>query len=82
LSVPVPENGRLLGKIVRNQGSKHDGIGPTPSCFAFNRATGGLALTKSVENGNLSLNDLVVDIFRIRVSAIRFHVFCGDGGRV
>jgi hypothetical protein len=36
-------------------------------------------LTKSVENGNLSLNDLVVDIFRIRVSTIRFHVLWGRG---
>ena len=41
--------------------------------------TGGLALTKSVEGGNLSFNNLVVDIFRIRVRAIRFHVLWGRG---
>jgi hypothetical protein len=41
--------------------------------------TEGLALTKSVESGNLSLNSLVVDIFRIRVGAIRFHAL---GGRL
>jgi hypothetical protein len=65
---------------MRNQGSKHDGIGPTPSCFAsivlnFGGLfqTGGLALTKSVEGGNLSFNNLVVDVFRIRGAAVGFR---------
>ncbi len=74
-----------FGKIVQNQGgSKHDGIGITPSCFAslvlsFGGLpqTGGVALTKFVESGNLSLNSLVVDIFRIRIGAIRFHALWG-----
>jgi hypothetical protein len=35
--------------------------------------TGGLALTKSVEGGNLSFNNLVVDIFRIRGAAVGFR---------
>ncbi|HEV7911571.1 MAG TPA: hypothetical protein VGP28_10915 [Methylocella sp.] len=51
-----------------------------PSCFAsiwlnFGGLlqTGGLALTKSVEGGKLSLNNLVVDIFRIRGAAVGFR---------
>ncbi|MGA9726097.1 MAG: hypothetical protein WBQ84_01310 [Methylocella sp.] len=39
--------------------------------------TGGLALPKSVESGNLSLNTLAADIFHISVGAIRIHVLWG-----